>query len=305
MEAQPALPALRDGHRDGYGARALVAGRDLQSVVVDAVGHVLARAGRDLDGHLGAHVHGADVAGAGQEDPGRRGPAILVHQLDLHVLSCHQATVADGDAFGDRLFLLYPGFYVGGIGKQLGQGLHQPVVDGEAAPGRIPCLAGVGREHDGARLPGRCTAREADDHGHRGACGHIDWRTRLHADARRQAAAGLLCRNHGPAHAGGARARAGTRVDRDAGGKAARRGELVAGQVEAQPVDGEAPLLCGEGFFRVDDGDDVGAVVIGRGHEFVAVLAAVVGGDAYAPLEARDVQHHAQCCVGHGLSASS
>src|SRR2546427_12408800 len=74
----------------------------------------------------------------------------------------------------------------------------------------------------------------------------------------------------------------------DAGGKAARRGELVAGQVEAQAVDGEAPLLCGGGFFRVDDGDDVGAVVIGRGHEFVAVLAAVVGGDAYAPLEARD-----------------
>src|SRR5256885_12466287 len=43
-----------------------------------------------------------------------------------------------------------------------------------------------------------------------------------------------------------------TRIDRDAGGKAARRGELVAGQVEAQAVDGEAPLLCGGGFFRVD-----------------------------------------------------
>src|SRR5256885_12315504 len=94
-----------------------------------------------------------------------------------------------------------------------------------------------------------------------------------------------------------------TRIDRDAGGKAARRGELVAGQVEAQAVDGEAPLLCGGGFFRVDDGDDVGAVVIGRGDEFVAVLAAVVGGDAYAPLEARDVQHHAPCCGWHGLSA--
>jgi hypothetical protein len=50
------------------------------------------------------------MAGAGQEDPGRRGLAVLVHQLDLHVLGRHQATVADGDAFGDGFFLLNAGF---------------------------------------------------------------------------------------------------------------------------------------------------------------------------------------------------
>ena len=258
METQPALTALGYRYRDRNGAFSTVVSGDDQPEVIDPVGHTLARARGDLDRYFASHIDGANLIAAGQEHPGGGLVAAVVGELDAHVLCCDETPVADDHAFGDCAFLLHTGFDKCWLGKQVWASLHQLVLDGEAAARGAASFCCEGGKDDRPRFTGRRTASEPDRHRYAGTGGNVDRRAHVHRDAGRQASAGLICWHHGPAYAGRTRPSTGTRIDGDDRRKVSCRRQVVTARTEAQPVDGETPLLGRSRLLGMNDRDDVG-----------------------------------------------